>query len=300
MSDDYERSLVLQSLVKKTLASNCSLQRFSSDLECRELFDALQSPSLFGGDAVVLFDECETLKKSQVEQISGFLEKTAPCGYLLMGSRGKTPLSKVVEKTGIILDMSEEKPWDKEKRLIETLAAIATSQGKRLASDATPLLLERLGTDISLLTQEVNKLICYVGDRLMIERSDIFRISSTGGSHTLWQIAEEIIWEGGGSFDPSMFPGIIFSLRPQLQIGLKITTLIEEGVPFSEWTPYFPKMWPRTLEKRREQAAQKGSAFFRKGLKMLFKIESLSRTGSNQAEALFDLFRTTLSNRPLA
>ncbi len=297
MADDYERSLVLQSLVKRTLAPDCSLQKFSPDLDCRELFDALQSPSLFGGEAVVLFDECEALKKKEAEQIAAFLEKTTLYGYLLLGSRGKTPLSKVVEKIGVVLDMSEEKPWDKEKRISEALAAIAMSQGKRLASDAIPLLLERLGTDISLLTQEVHKLICYVGDRPTIERSDIFRISSTGGSYTLWQVAEEIVWEGGGSFDPSMFPGIIFSLRPQLQIGLKITTLMEEGVPFSEWTPYFPKMWPRTLEKRKNQAAQKGSLFFKKGLETLFKIESLSRTGISQTEALFDLFRTTLNSK---
>lgn len=296
IADNHERSQVLQSLVQKTLPPDCSLQRFSPDLECHELFDALQSPSLFGGDAVVLLDECEELKKKDVEKLSGFLEKNALCGYLFLGSKGKTPLSKIVEKVGVVLDMTEEKPWDKEKRLAESLSEIAKKEGKRLSPDAIPLLFERLGMDISLLTQEIFKLSCYVGDRLTIERSDIFRISSTTSSHTLWQMAEEIVWEGRGSFDASMFPGIIFSLRPQLQLGLKITTLLEDGIPLQEWTPYFPKMWPRTLEKRKEQAVRKGASYFKNGLEMLFKIESLSRTGSVQPEALFDLFRTSLDS----
>ncbi len=54
-----------------------------------------------------------------------------------------------------------------------------------------------------------------------------------------------------GYVDPSGLPALIFSLRAQLQLGLKITTLIESGIPSAEWTPYFPKIWPRTLEKRK-------------------------------------------------
>lgn len=296
LADDCERSQVLQLLAQKVLPQDGMPQRFSPDCECRDLFDALQSPSLFGGDAVVLLDGCEALKKKDCEKISEFLEKSPLCGYLLLGSRGKTPLAKIVEKMGVTLDMSEEKPWDKEKRLTETVSDIAKKEGKRLSPDAIPLLFERLGMDIAMLTQEIFKLACYVGDRLTIERSDIFQMCAPTSNSTLWQMAEEIIWEGGGSFDPSIFPGIIFSLRPQLQLGLKITTLLEEGVPPQEWTAYFPKMWPRTLEKRKEQAERKGSFYFKNGLDMLFKIESLSRTSSIQPEALFDLFRTTLDS----
>lgn len=294
MSSDQERSATLQKIVESALPSTHSLERFSKDVECRELFDAMLSPSLFGGDGVVLLDECEALKKKEVEKLTEFLEKGFLAGYLLLGARGKTPLSKVVEKIGLVLDMTEEKPWDRDKRLTETLAEMAKNEGKWLSPDAIPLLLECAGPDISLLTQEVQKLICYVGDRPTIERSDIFRICGANTLDTPWQIAEEIIWEGKGTFDASGFHGLIFSLRSQLQLGLKITSLLDAGIPGSEWAPYFPKIWPRTLEKRKEQAARKGTKYFKQGLEMLYKIESFSRTGSMSVEALFDLFRTTL------
>ena len=295
MPSDQERFAMLQKIVQRAVPPGHSLERFSSDVECRVLFDAMLSPSLFGGDTVVLLDECEAFKKKEVEQLLAFLEKNVLAGYLLLGSRGKTPLSKVVEKTGALLDMSEEKPWDRDKRLAETLIEMAKKEGKWLSPDAVPLLIECAGPDLSMLSQEMDKLICYVGDRATIERTDIFRLCGSHAQETPWQIAEEIVWEGKGTFDPAGFVGLIFSLRSQLQLGLKITTLLEAKVPASEWTPYFPKIWPRTLEKRKGQAMHKGALYFKKGLDMLYKIESLSRTSAVLPEALFDLFRTHLS-----
>lgn len=292
--DDFERGKILDLLAKRLSPSGSSVQRVSPEGELCELFDALQSPSLFESESVVLLDSCEALKKNTAETLSQFLEKTACCGYLLLGAKGKTPLAKIAEKVGVVLDFSEEKPWEKEKRICEALIEMARKEKKRLSADAPALLFERLGMDMALLTQEVFKLICYVGDRPTIERSDVFQISASSLTPNLWQMAEEIVWEGKGAFDASTFPAILFSLRSQLQVGLKMAVLMEQGIPSHEWTPFFSKMWPKTLEKRKEQTSKKGALYFKKGLETLLKIESLSRSGSAKAESLFDLFRTSL------
>ena len=125
MSSDQERSAILQKIVQGALPQTHSLERFTSDVECREVFDALLSPSLFGGEAVVILDECEAFKKKELEKLSEFLENGLLSGYLLLSSRGKTPLSKVVDKIGVVFDMTEEKPWDRDKRLSETLSEMA-------------------------------------------------------------------------------------------------------------------------------------------------------------------------------
>ncbi|HSX13822.1 MAG TPA: hypothetical protein VLE96_05320, partial [Chlamydiales bacterium] len=274
---DQERFDVLQKVIQKI---PCFAQTFSADVDCGALFDALMSPPLFGGQTLALLDECESLKKKEVDMIAEFLEKNSIAGFLLLGSRGKTPLSKVVEKKGVVFDMSEEKPWEKEKRIVDTLCALAKQEGKILSSDASRLIIEKVGMDLPTLSQEVKKLICFVGDRKSIERTDIFCLSATSDLETPWQIAEAIIWEGEDArVDPSQFVPILFSLRSQLQVGLKIASLLEAGTSFSEWTPYFPKMWPKILEKRREQVVRKGYAYFKKGLDVLYKIETLSRSG---------------------
>jgi DNA polymerase III subunit delta len=292
LPSDQERVDLFQKVIQKMA---CTVERFTSDLDCRQFFDALLSPSLFGGETLCLLDECEALKKKEADSISEFLEKNLHFGMLLLGSRGKTPLSKIVEKKGLLLDMSEEKPWEKEKRIAQHLSEIAKQEGKWLSSDASVLLIEKLGTDLPTLSQEIHKLICFVGDRKNIERTDIFRLSSTNISDTPWQMSEEIIWEGGETqFDHAIFVPLIFSLRSQLQIGMKMASLMDAGIPFSDWSAYFPKMWPKMLEKRREQVLRKGSAYFKKGLDTLYQIETLSRSGPSDPKALYDFFRASM------
>jgi DNA polymerase-3 subunit delta len=295
IADDQERQQAIQTLLRHL--PDGSIQRMSgAEIKLIDLFDALQSPSLFGGEAVVILDECEKLAKGQVESIIDFLEKPIQAGFLLLGARGKTPLAKAAEKGGVVLDLSDEKPWDKEKRISENLFERAKSAAKRLSPDAAPLLLERIGPDASLLASEIDKLICYVGDRLTIERADVYRIAASSRAHTLWQMAEGIVWEGTSALDPNAFHGLVPALRSQLSLGMKIASLIEDQTPMGEWAAHLPKIWPKTLEKRKEQAAQKGVSFFKKGLDLLFKIELLSRTGSTQVGALLDLFRSSMSS----
>lgn len=292
LPSDQERVDLFQKVIQKMA---CTVEKFTSDLDCRELFDALLSPSLFGDETLCLLDECELLKKKEVDSISEFLENNSRFGMMLLGSRGKTPLSKIVEKKGLLLDMSEEKPWEKEKRIAQLLSEIAKQEGKWLSSDAGALLIEKLGNDLTTLSQEIHKLICFVGDRKNIERTDIFRLSSTNSNDTPWQIAEQIIWEGVEThFDQATFVPLIFSLRSQLQIGMKMASLMDAGIPFSDWSVYFPKIWPKMLEKRREQVMRKGFAYFIRGLEALNKIEPLSRSGPFDPKALYDFFRASL------
>ncbi len=291
---DQERADVLQKVIKKISGT---VEAFSPEMDCRAFFDALQSPSLFGGETIVFLDECERLLKKEAEAIGEFLEKNSIVGYLLLGSRGKT-LLKGIEKIGSVLDMNGEKPWEKEKRIKETLIAMAKSEGKRLSSDAASLLIEKLGSDLSTLTQEMGKLICSVGDRKQIEQTDIFHLSATNTNETPWQIAEGMIWEGeNGIFDQAILVPLIFSLRTQLEVGLKIASLLENGIPFSEWSQFFPKIWPKTLEKRKEQVIRKGSAYFKKGLEILYKVETLTRSSSIDPKVLYDFFRANLYAR---
>lgn len=295
ISDDFERTKALDQILSYL---STPPNRFSGvDCDLRDCLDAMQSMSLLG-ESIVVLDEAEKLSKKQLETLSQSL--TAPAGYVLFGARSKTAsLTAIVEKEGVVLDLLEEKPWDKEKRLSEQLIDRAKNAGKRLSPDAAPLLLERLGVDPALLESEIDKLICYVGDRPAITRDDILAISPASRTATLWQTAEDVIWEGGEfpALDSTAFHALVPALRNQLHLGLALSTLIEEKCPSDQWTRHLPKLWPKTLEKRSSQAARLGSPYFRKGLEKLFDIELLSRSSSTQYRALLDLFKAGLHAR---
>ena len=289
--DDYERKKAIDASLSAISAPGSAVR----SPNIASLLEALQSPSLFGGETVGWIDEAEKLPKNEQQELARFLHNPIDGSYLLVGARGKTAFMNEMEKQGVVLDLLEEKPWEREKRLAEQLEERVQSAGKKLSSDVIPLLFERIGTDAALLDQEIDKLLCFVGERLNIERSDLFRITGASRSHTLWHTADEIVWEKGDvALAADAFHPLIPLLRSQLQLGLKLATLIETKVPSQEWSAYLPKIWPKTLEKRSTQASQKGSAWFRKGLDLLFEIELLSRDGSSQTVALLDLFRLRL------
>ncbi len=292
--DDFERNKGLDLILSYIKGE--AVRFAGSDFEMRDYLDATQSGSLFGS-SVVLFDELDKVGKKEVQLIGDALSKSG--ATLLFGTRSKTPIAPLIEKEGVILDLLEEKPWDKEKRLIDQLMERGKNGGKRVSSEVPPLLIERLGADPALLDSEMDKLICYTGAQPQITRDDVLQISPASRTATLWQTAEEVIWEGGEfpPLDSASFHGMIPSLRSQLHLGLSLATLIEEKVPSTEWSRYLPKLWPKTLEKRSSQSARLGSHYFRKGLEKLFEIELLSRSQSTQYRALLDLFRAAIHVR---
>lgn len=297
--DDYERGSAIRSILSH-FAGRPRIALNGDGVLCREIADALLSPSLFGGDPVVVLDGAEKMGKKEIQSLSDLVAASQLYGYLICGTSSKTALAASFEKVGVVLDLSEEKPWEKEKRLAEQMSERAQNGGKRLAPDAIPLLFERIGTDPAILDSEIDKLICFVGTRLTIERSDVFRIASSSRQSTLWQLAEELVWEGrNGSIDSGTFHALVPVLRNQLQIGLKLVELMASNTPKTEWSTYVTKLWPKLLEKRSSQAMQLGRNYFKKGLELLFEIELLSRTQSGREEALLDYFRMAL-RRPLA
>ncbi len=290
--DDFERARVLDSILAFLPDAPNRLSANQSDL--RTCLDSIQNMSLFG-ESVTVIDEMECFSKSDLKSFVDHLKVAS--GYVILGARSKVDLlASAVEKEGVVFDLLEEKPWDKEKRIIDQLMMRAQNAAKTMNADAMTLLIERLGVDLALLESEIDKLICYVGDRSFISSDDILAISPMSKTATLWQKAEEVIWEGGGfeATDSNGFHGMIPALKSQLHLGLSLATLIEERRPSDEWGKFLPKIWPKTLEKRSSQAARLGSNYFRKGLEKLFEIELISRSDSTQYTALLDLFRAHL------
>ncbi len=291
IANDYERSKVISQLL--TCFPDAPDRFSAADCVLRDVLDASQSLNLLG-ESIVVFDEIEKLAKKELEILAQNLKAA---GYLILGSRSSlSSFFDAVEKEGIVLDLLGEKPWDREKRIAEELIQLAANSKKRLKVDAVHLLLERIGSDLALLESELQKLICYIGEREEISQEDILSISQVSRTSNLWQIAEGVVWEGGefGLIDSNAFHMLIPALRNQLHIGLTLATLIEEKRPMDEWGKFLPKLFPKTLEKRSGAAARLKSSYFQNGLKALFEAELASRSFSSQYDALLELFRARM------
>jgi len=292
--DDFERRQAIDSVLRYIMPPDGLADRFSgSDATVRKVMESLDRPNLFSPQSIVVVDDAD---KSLLEELALYFKEPRSFGYLIIGSKHKLS-ARLIETHGVVLDLMEEKPWEKEKRWIEQLHAKARASGKRLSPDAAQWMIERLERDAALLSSEMDKLLCYSAHKSVIDRADVEAVCLSSRTHTLWQIADDLVWskiyhaDAIDLRDNSFFYALLSSLRQQLQIGIKIHDLIQRKVSFSEWPPFFPKMWPKTLEKKTLIAQQYGVDYFRRASDSLFDIELLAKNSAVPLDAAFDLFR---------
>lgn len=296
-ADDFERKQALDAVLHYVLSPDGLATRFfGSDATVLNVMEALNSFSLFSPQSVVVVDDAD---KKLIEELDVHFKEPRSFGYLIIGSRHKVNV-RFIEMHGVILGLTDEKPWEKEKRWTEQLHEKARAAGKRLAPDAALWMIERLERDAALLVSEMDKLLCYCAHKSTIDRTDVEQICSASRIHTLWQVADDLVW--GKIFradsldmrDSSFFYGLLASLRQQLMIGLKMHDLTHRKISFSEWSSFFPKIWPKTLEKKAQIAQRYGVEYFRGGLDRLFDVELLAKNSAVPLDALFDFFRIWL------
>lgn len=296
-ADDFERRQAIDAVLHYVLSPDGMAERFfGGDATERNVMEALDRPALFCPQSVVVVDDAE---KKLLDELSIHFKEPRSFGYLIIGSKHKSN-ARFFEMHGVILDLADEKPWEKEKRWIEQLHEKARGAGKRLAPDAALRMIERLDRDAALIDSEMDKLLCYCAHKSTIDRFDVESICSASRTHTLWQIADDLVWEkifrasASDMRDASFFYGLLASLRQQLTVGIKMHDLCQRKTPLAEWPSCFPKMWPKTIEKKAQIAQRFGVEYFRVGLDRLFDIELLAKNCTIPLDSLFDFFRLWL------
>ena len=301
MPSDQERRVIIQQLSdllhKKSPAARrvkfCG-EEFSYEGLSREL----QTPTLWGGMPIVI---CDFFEKIYPE--GGDLPFVPQGAHLILG----TPLFKEVmqfyhlgKKEVIALDLSQEKFFEKEKRAIEWVMREVEKNKKKINRESLFLLVRRWGADLSLIDQELAKLLCYLGEKEEIKAEDIDAIGSFPSLSLGWGLAERLVWEGPISLERNFLNNpLIFSwigqIRYHLQMGYRISELIEMEKNFLPLVrSYFPQFRSQQLERWIQIAQKRKKLFYRKGLQALYEWEYLSKISPLKTTLLFDLFQAKM------
>ena len=118
----------------------------------------------------------KSFKKPELEELANYFLKPSSFAYLVIGAmhfKNFEEFYPKVKKELVILDLSDEKPWDKQKRILTELHDRAKERGKKISSDATALLIQYHGNDGAILEQELEKIMTYIGDRSQVEKEDV-------------------------------------------------------------------------------------------------------------------------------
>lgn len=197
---------------------------------------------------------------------------------------------QTLKKGVVILDLVQEKPWERKGRLQRWLLESAHSKGRELKGEVVDYLLQLYHTDFSLLLQELEKVITYAGNDTHLSLKRVQRVTSLAPLQTSWQLAEAFVWGGDVNLlyiqELNNHRALTNQIRYQLHLGL---TLALGG--------NFPKLSPKRHKKFTSLALSYFPSYFLMGLKDLFVLEQRLRSAITDYTLLLEYFYVKLSER---
>lgn len=169
------------------VASTFSASRFSAEVETLPFFEKRRYVSLEGFDELAASDQQLVTQYALAPNARTTLFITATT----LGASHK--LTKEAEKNGALLFLAEEKPWDKEKRLMQFASTLAATYGVELGAVEAKTIVNLLQKEERTIENEVKKIACFVGEKRKVTSEDLRQIFCGKEVFSSWQLAEKII-----------------------------------------------------------------------------------------------------------
>lgn len=250
--DDFERKTATETLLRRWPKDNICLfegQKFS----IKELLQELNTQSFFAKNRAVVIDNLDKIALSTLAPLQEYITNPEPtiCLILCGTTFSKTSnLFKQIEKAGVVLDIAEEKPWEKEKNLAARLSVKLTAEAKTMDAQTSSAFIKLVGADAATLYQELEKLICFVGDRKAITLQDVTSVVAGGSHETIWQLGDAIFGRNAGValriiealLQDTALIALLRQLRTQVQTKLQICEILAGGGTPDAVSQKFPYM----------------------------------------------------------
>lgn len=269
--------------------------------------DELLSFDLFAEKSLVVVEEVDKWDKKGLEALAGAFEalgESSPVEIVLVASQAKgiEPFYKAHDAHCVCLDLSKEKPWDKDKRLAIWCQEIAKRQGKTLYLEVANRILERARGDLGLVESELKAVVDLIGDRAVITMQDVQKTGSALPVELSWDFAKKLVYEEAigasrvfhrGVADNSFASQVRYFLHIGLALCSKGSTKTTSSVMMA-----INKFSDQKKRNFMQMAQRRGRPFFDKGLKLLAQTEQLIRLGGKE-KALLETFCIQLEKEKL-
>ncbi|NGX61498.1 MAG: hypothetical protein K940chlam9_00984 [Chlamydiae bacterium] len=254
---------------------------------------------------LIVLEEIDLLPKETLDK----LKKVFPLEGVdfLFTASNLPPSHWLVKQADQVVREKIEKPWEKERRLAEWLVHKAASQGVVLREPIASALVK--GVDANGLLSELEKLICFVGERREITLDDLRKIAISTPHETLWQFGDAILsrqttealkigkilleGEGGSIFS------LLAQLRTQFQTARKTLSAFAEGGR-EEVTRLYPYLKGGLLEKKLSLFQKYGPARLAKALILLFETEVEAKNSHLDPLVLLEILTVKMTHDSLS
>lgn len=301
-------SMLVDVVAKKDKLDAMSFRHvYASRMNARELDAELKSRSFFTDKIYLHVLEVEQLNKEAEGKLVALIKEMPADLFLILSGQGlgKTQsFVKEVEKRGVVVDLDGEKSWEKEKSADEWLRQEAAKERKVFEGQASQYLVKGVGADLSLLKQELEKLMIYTHGRPKIRVDDVQAVCVRCPKETIWGLAEAILKREGAQAiaifrnlldEGQSFFSLIKQLRQQIQTDFQIASILRSGGGAEDVQRVFPYMKGFILDRHLEMARGYGFQRFKKAIVIIDDHELKAKDGFTNVELLADLLTMRLT-----
>jgi DNA polymerase-3 subunit delta len=193
--EDYLIEEEVQRLLDRTLSSKergLNLHLFSGEEQSgKEIVQTAQTIPMFSQYRFVLVNDADRMDEEGIEALSRYLQKPSPttCFVLRAQTLGlwKRHRSEI-EKVGKIIECNRLKG----RALVSWLKNRMSAKGKKLSEDAADYLVEVVGDHLHDLDNALEKAFLSVGEKQMIDLSDVEGIASEVKISTVFDLMDAI------------------------------------------------------------------------------------------------------------
>lgn len=301
--EDFDRKaacskITAQVLGAPSIAGQTLCAFDAAEVDERLIWEELQSFSFLAPKKVLIVSNAEKLSKSSQDKLRTYFAKPNKGVCLVLESPAvnrATNFYKDAEKFGVILDVAEEKPWEKEKSSQAWVIEKIASEGKSIDAPTAALLVKQLGVDQSTLFQEIEKLICYVGDRKEVTVNDISAICITISQQSAWQLGEVIFRRDASEAlritkallqDGTALIALLRQIRSQFLTEYQICCMLAGGKTPQDVAQQYPYMKGMILNKHIQNAQDYGMNRFKAGMLAIDETELMAKNSAGDPDWL--------------
>jgi DNA polymerase-3 subunit delta len=304
--DDFERKSAVDLLIqflftgqKNPQAALKVVEAENTDIE--GMLMELNAFSLLSEKRAVLINHADKLPKASCEKLEAyFLNPNRTICLILVAPSilATTNFYKKIEKAGVILELGDEKPWEKEKTLIDWAASKVATEGKQIEPQALQYLVKHVGNDQGLLHQELEKLFCYRSEHQILTFQDVMTICTSVNIENIWQLGEAIFRREGAAAlqickalleEGTPFLTLLRQIRNQFQTEYQVCSILSKGGTKSDVARQFPYMKGHIIERPLQNAQSYGMERFKRGMLKIDETEGAVKSSTADPDLLAEL-----------
>ena len=299
---------IIEALLPSHSSHDTALRWFDADKHSvQDLLVELNTLSFLSDRKVIGLHNTDKLSKDALKQLENEFERLPSSFFLLLlasSIASNTTFYKKAEKSGVILEISEMKPWEKERYLIDWVREEITKKGRGVSHQLCHAFVKRVGMDQSQLVQEIEKLLCYIGENKEITINDLHAIVSNSPEESIWELGEAIFSKESSSAlriarslmsDEAQLFSLLRQIRYQFQTKYQVLGLYEQSGTAGV-TQEFAYMKGQILDQHLRLAQQYGRERFHKGLLAIDRAEIDAKNSKGSPELILDMLIIKLTS----